>query len=758
MRQINNKKVLILISIGTISITYILLLSFGLENETAIVQSLVNQQRQRQEQAVKNIASNIASELNSILGRVEDLAILKSSIYDDSRAARPETSTMGQTNLEDLYEELFNRTYFDSNNTIDRLFEVNSDGIITMSLFPQGEESFYGANMSFREYFKESSNSKVPSYSSMFKGLDGISRIVITYPILSSDITGNGGSPMDALSKSNGSATVNNSGEGRYYLGLVGASMPVKLFEKYGNTNSIQRQYMVMLDNNGTIMLTPRVGFIGKPFFGTDFQKFIEGDKVYNELVRTVMLSGKPASGTYNIKEQGEYLNTGFPVFLMNNNVGQRGNSSDNIAQRPQYSVFVITPFRDMLSSLDELVSRGRIQTLALLSVLTAAVSIVSILFYRWNRDLAKEVQQKTIHLSNANNILQDVNRRLVADEKSKEEFISMVSHELRTPLTPIMAFAEMLLKPKYMNQAVLNEKQTKAVNSIVQNIRVLEKLVADVLDVYRIEMGRLKISKRSYDVSELVNRTLSNFKPTTDEKNIIFNSDIQTARGTKVYCDPERVGQVFGNLVKNSIDFVPKGGRITIRAEELSGPKLEAGNTTNSSISTRMVENEDEQIRATAAANTSTIQEPRSTTSATDEEKRSRLSVLKKPSSWVVNTSQESDNISQKHTQYALFTVEDNGIGIPKDKIDHLFQKFYQIDTSLTRKHGGTGLGLAICKGIIEAHGGIIWIDKGYSQGAAIKFTLPEADDTSKRISSTADDHTTEDVGSSDRLGGKRE
>lgn len=120
-----------------------------------------------------------------------------------------------------------------------------------------------------------------------------------------------------------------------------------------------------MLDNNGTIMLTPRVEFMGRLFFGTDFQEFIVGDKAYNELVRTVMLSGKPANRTYNINEQGVY--TGFPVFLRDNNGGRKGNNIDNSAQKPQCSVFVITPFRDILSNLDELVSSSRIQTLVLL-------------------------------------------------------------------------------------------------------------------------------------------------------------------------------------------------------------------------------------------------------------------------------------------------------------------------------------------------------------------------------------------------------
>ncbi len=74
------------------------------------------------------------------------------------------------------------------------------------------------------------------------------------------------------------------------------------------------------------------------------------------------------------------------------------------------------------------------------------------------------------------------------------------------------------------------------------------------------------------------------------------------------------------------------------------------------------------------------------------------------------------------------IFTVEDNGIGITAEERHKLFDKFYQIDTSVTRKHGGTGLGLAICRGIVEAHGGKIWIDDKYTNGAAFKFTIPSS------------------------------
>ena len=80
----------------------------------------------------------------------------------------------------------------------------------------------------------------------------------------------------------------------------------------------------------------------------------------------------------------------------------------------------------------------------------------------------------------------------------------------------------------------------------------------------------------------------------------------------------------------------------------------------------------------------------------------------------------------AQRQDRETLFTVEDNGRGIDPKHADNLFKKFYQIDSSLKRSYGGTGLGLTICQGLVEAHGGKIWLDKEYTQGAAFKFVIP--------------------------------
>ena len=83
-----------------------------------------------------------------------------------------------------------------------------------------------------------------------------------------------------------------------------------------------------------------------------------------------------------------------------------------------------------------------------------------------------------------------------------------------------------------------------------------------------------------------------------------------------------------------------------------------------------------------------------------------------------------EIDAISD--SKNIVFSVKDNGIGIPKINQEHLFKKFYQVDTSVTRKHGGTGVGLSICKGLVEGLGGQIWVDSDINKGAMFYFSFP--------------------------------
>ncbi len=307
---------------------------------------------------------------------------------------------------------------------------------------------------------------------------------------------------------------------------------------------------------------------------------------------------------------------------------------------------------------------------------LSHALDIMRTRITETNKHLNDLVDQKTGQLIEMNkdlieskNRLEALNKSLILSDKAKEEFIMMVSHELKTPITPAKIYTEILLKSNSLGD--LSEKQKKAIRAVHKSISRLEGLINDVLDVYKLDVGKMSLKKKEIAMKDIINENVSELMPLMKEKGINFKAEVSPSCGQiRVLCDPRRIAQVIGNLVRNSVDFVEdKVGRITIRVE-------------------------------------------------------------------VIQNERANDTIKQDH-DYAgqvVITVEDNGPGIPHDKAGNLFKKFYQIDTTLTRKHGGTGLGLAISRGIVEAHGGKIWVDLEYADGASIKFTLPIASTDSRQ------------------------
>lgn len=211
-----------------------------------------------------------------------------------------------------------------------------------------------------------------------------------------------------------------------------------------------------------------------------------------------------------------------------------------------------------------------------------------------------------------------------------------------------------------------LNQKQNKAIETISKSVERLQILINDMLDVHRLEIGRFNLSKTSVGVREMIDQIMSSMLPIAQAKNIELVSQIMACGD--IICDPNRIEQVIFNLVKNAVDFVPEDhGKITVSVEDYKHEKINGDN---------------------------------------------------------------SSNVADHPDSYLLFAVEDNGIGLPPGKSDDLFKKFYQIDTTVSRKHGGTGLGLAICKGIVEAHGGKIWFDKEYTAGTRFKFIIPRGNE----------------------------
>ena len=233
---------------------------------------------------------------------------------------------------------------------------------------------------------------------------------------------------------------------------------------------------------------------------------------------------------------------------------------------------------------------------------------------------------------------------RLREADVIKNEFLAMITHELKTPLVPIVGYVDILLSQRW---GKINETQKEKLEIIRTSAKFLLKLISDLLDAQKIELGQLALIMNSHNLSKIIKDTLAKMQPDLESHDIMVTTDLQ--EHISCLCDNTRIEQVLINLITNAMDFCPKkNGKINIKL-------LLEDNT------------------------------------------------------------------------HARISIIDNGVGIPKNKLDKIFIKFYQIDSTSTREHGGTGLGLVVCKGIIENHGGKIWAESDeINQGTQIHILLP--------------------------------
>ncbi len=162
-------------------------------------------------------------------------------------------------------------------------------------------------------------------------------------------------------------------------------------------------------------------------------------------------------------------------------------------------------------------------------------------------------------------NIMEDINaanEKLKSLDKAKDEFLSVVSHELKTPITPMKAYLEMLIDK---DLGKLNPRQEKSLRIIHRNIGRLKLLIDDLLDITRLETGRMRLNFKKRDIRKLIRNVISEMKTTAKEKNIDLSSELGML--PYVEADSDRLIQVLTNLINNALKFTPSGGSIKISA-----------------------------------------------------------------------------------------------------------------------------------------------------------------------------------------------
>ena len=197
-----------------------------------------------------------------------------------------------------------------------------------------------------------------------------------------------------------------------------------------------------------------------------------------------------------------------------------------------------------------------------------------------------------------------------------------------------------------------------------------LTGIVNDLLDISKIEAGKMDFKFELTNIEPVIESVKNNLTEVAGEKQltIIYSSE---ASNIEVYADSNRIEQVLTNLVSNAIKFTPNAGQITITSRVVNARELQ------------------------------------------------------------YDQSFEED-IKSLQGNYLQVCVEDQGIGIERKDLNHVFDKFAQIENSLSRQVGGSGLGLPIARQLIESHNGAIWCDSEINKGSKFYFVIPIANDKS--------------------------
>ncbi len=505
------KRNIIIYAVIIITVSFAFFFYFQHQTEQSIRESMLEQQKQNQKDNTRALAQHIRSDMNSIMGLLQGMS---HSIY------------LQQGDFTSNYTKSVLKNYFRQMNystPVDRLFILDANGIVKMNIVPEGQPAFLGERFSF-EWVKETSNTMSPQFSDGFVGADGQYRIAVTYPIII------------------------NSTSGSNYMGLVGVVIPtVDFLGYYGNIFDIESKYLSVLDSRGVLLAHPIPSLIGKPFNGDYFQNISAHNKVLNNLISTVVFSGKPSSAIYDFVN-GQRLTSGYPILLN----GQT-----------QYSAFIITPTSTIYSKIDGIIATERLEMFSLIVGIIAAVMILIIFLSRMNSILDRGIRERTRDLEEVNeNIsitnekLESANEQLNVHDRIQKEFINTAAHELRTPIQPIIGITKLI-----KNKTKDNEQITEYCDIVIRNATRLKKLAENILETSRIESNALRLEREHFELDRLILDVVKGYSnPLDKEKKIKFEFDGPNHQCT-IYGDKVRIGQVVCNLIDNSIKFVSMDG-----------------------------------------------------------------------------------------------------------------------------------------------------------------------------------------------------
>jgi PAS domain S-box-containing protein len=276
------------------------------------------------------------------------------------------------------------------------------------------------------------------------------------------------------------------------------------------------------------------------------------------------------------------------------------------------------------------------------------------------NARLYTTAQQELAERKHAEEKLAYARDEALEAARLKSEFLATMSHELRTPLNAIIGFTDLTLEPAI---GPLNEQQRSNLQRVSRNARNLLDLIDGILDLSKIDAGRMQIIRRPVQLYEVVANAVSNIETLVTTKQLQVSIQQTGGRLPLIYSDSGRLRQIVLNLLSNAVKFTPAHGRI--------GVVLEHGQAHTFRTAALPVEG--------------------------------------------LNTG-----------EWIALSVQDTGIGIPPEEHGRIWNEFYQIDGSTTRQYSGTGLGLTIVRRLTQLLGGVVGLHSVVGEGSTFTIWLP--------------------------------
>ncbi|WP_068900217.1 PAS domain-containing sensor histidine kinase [Planomonospora sphaerica] len=289
--------------------------------------------------------------------------------------------------------------------------------------------------------------------------------------------------------------------------------------------------------------------------------------------------------------------------------------------------------------------------------------------------------------------------RRLRELDRMKDELVALVSHELRSPIGAIRGYASLLL-----DDPELSTEQRAFTDVIDRKSAHLQRLVDDLLDLARLDAGRIALEPRPVALDGLVRQAVDDHRPAATAKRLAVRAE--AAAGLWVRADPVRLRQVLDNLLSNAVKYTPDGGEVIVIARPGDGigdggggddDGSENGNGGNSGDGGG---NDSGNGSGNDSGNGSGSDSGNGSGSGSEDGRGGTVTV----------------------------TVADTGIGIPAEQYPRLFGRFFRASTAVESGIKGTGLGLAITRAIVEAHGGTITASPREGGGTVFTLRLPSA------------------------------